>query len=212
METVDIQLLFDDDPRPTFIVDCKAPTPAICHVNKALLDIPQIARSLNSHNALRDWWDPASRVSSRLQSEFRHGRFRWSKFVACERWLIVSIIEQPLQTEKDGSHLQEPAQLSRIILPLEPCSETIFDLKIQSPDLQEHIKRIQNVDWGATSLGPIDSWSYELNILVTTMMLETRPSALFLGRDHIIIYNLAYGTVSGSRHPRILGKSIIDAW
>ncbi|KAI4617590.1 uncharacterized protein J4E87_008226 [Alternaria ethzedia] len=52
----------------------------------------------------------------------------------------------------------------------------------------------------------------KLNVLVTTLMLETRPTALFLGPEHTILYNLAYASVSGSRHPAILGQSIIDAW
>jgi hypothetical protein len=212
MATLDIRQLYDSDPRPTFIVDCNAQPAAIYHVNTSLLAITQVALSLYSHNALRDWWDPASRVASRHQNEFRHGRYRWAKFTVCQRWLVVAIIEQPPYTDEPRGRLQEPAQLTRITSPLQPQSETIFTVKIQSSELREHIDRLQKVDWAATSLGPIDNWSYELNLLVTTLMLETRPTALFLGPERIIIYNLAYGAVSGSRHPRILGKSIIDAW
>jgi len=212
METVDIRQLYDCDPRPTFIVDRQAQTEAIWHVNTALLDIPQVALSLRSHNALRDWWDPASTVAARHQHEFRHGRYRWSKFTVCQRWLVVTIVEQPPHTNQSEPRLQEPAQLARITSPLQPRFETILEVKIQSPELREHIERIKTINWAATSLGPIKHWSYELNFLVTTLMLETRPTALFLGPDHVIVYNLAYGAVSGSRHPHILGKSIIDAW
>jgi hypothetical protein len=212
MQTVDIRGLYDSDPRPTFIVDCAAQSAAIYHVNTALLDIPQLALSLHSHNALRDWWDPASRVASRHQHEFRHGRYRWAKFTACQRWLIVTIIEQPPCSDEPKTHLQEPAQLSRVTSPLQPQPQTIFTVKIQSPELREHIDRLRRIDWATTSLGPVTDWSYELNLLITTLMLETRPTALLLGPDHVIVYNLAYGAISGSRHPRILGKSIIDAW
>jgi hypothetical protein len=201
MHTIGIRELYDCDPRPTFIVDCAAQSAAIYHVNTALLEIPQLALSLYSHNALQDWWDPTSRAEARHQTEFRHGRYRWTKFVACNRWLVVTIVEQPpYESELDG-HLHEPAQLSRITSPLQPQSETIFT-----------IQRLRMVDWASTSLGPFANWSYELNLLVTTLMLETRPTALFLGPDHVIVYNLAYAAVSGSRHPRILGRSIIDAW
>jgi hypothetical protein len=212
MQTVDIRQLYDSDPRPTFIVDCDAQSTAIYHVNSALLEIPQLALSLPSHNALRDWWDPASRVAARLQNEFRHGRYRWAKFTVCHRWLIVTLIEQPPCTDEPRDRLQEPAQLARVTSPLQQQSETIFTVKIQSSELREHIDRLRMVDWAATSLGPIANWSYELNLFVTTLMLETRPTALFLGPERVIVYNLAYGAVSGSRHPRILGKSIIDAW
>ncbi|KAH4933297.1 hypothetical protein HBI88_052490 [Parastagonospora nodorum] len=212
MQTVDIRGLYDEDPRPTFVVDCDDQPAGIYHVNSALLDLPHLALSLHAHNALRDWWDPSSRVASRHQQEFRHGRYRWAKFTACQRWLIITLIEQPPQTEEPKGHLQQSSQLARVASPLHPHAETIFTVKIQSPELREHIERLQKVDWGRTSLGPIAGWSYELNLLVTTLMLETRPTAIFLGFDHIIVYNLAYGAVSGSRHPAILGQSILDAW
>jgi hypothetical protein len=267
----DIRELYDSDPRPTFVVDCQAERTTIYHVNTALLAIPQIALSLHSHNAPRDWWqvhatntrryptnilivstiytiapiykkkvqqrpyfcllayskqfttllfvltswagDPASRVTGRDQDEFRHGRYRWMKFTACKRWLIVNIVEQPLPTVEQFGHLQEPVHLSREASPLlKKQPDTIFTVNIQSPELREHIQRVREVDWSNTSLGPLSNWSYELNVLVATLMLETRPTALFLGPERTILYNLAYGAVSGSRHPAILGKSIFDAW
>jgi len=160
----DIRELYDSDPRPTFIVDCQAPTAIIYHVNTALLTIEHIASSLHSHSALRDWWDPASRVAARHQNEFLHGRYKWAKFT-CKRWLIVTIIEQPAPNDEQHGHLQEPAQLARGRLPsprLQPVPDTIFTVKIQSPELLAHVEHIRNV--------------------------------------------------SGSRHPAILGQSIIDAW
>jgi hypothetical protein len=213
MENVDIRQLYDADPRPTFIVDCQSPLATIYHVNTALLAIPSVALSLHTHNALRDWWDPASRVASRLQTEFRHGRYRWAKFTVSRRWLVVTIVKQPPSADGEAGLLQEPVRLERITSPsLKTQSDTIFTVRIQSPELKEHIECLKRVDWASTSLGPITNWSYELNVLVTTVLLDTRPTALFLGPDRIIVYNLAYGEVSGSRHPKILGKSIIDAW
>ncbi|CAN9290749.1 unnamed protein product [Alternaria alternata] len=212
---VDIRQLYDSDPRPTFIVDCEAQTTTICHVNTALLAIPHIASSLHSPSALRDWWDPTSRVAACHQEEFLHGRYRWAKFTACKRWLIVTIVEQPAPNDEQPGRLQEPTQVARGRLSsphLQPVRDNIFTVKIQSPELREHVENIRNVNWSKTSLGPISSWNYELNVLVTTLMLETRPTALFLGPEHTILYNLAYAAVSGSRHPAILGQSIIDAW
>jgi hypothetical protein len=219
MGAIDIQELYDSDPRPTFVVDCHARPAAICHINTALLEIPHVAQSLHNHDAFRDWWDPASKVAARHRKEFRHGRSRWTKFTACKRWLVVSLIERlprpdESRSQRQGScsQQQEPAQSLQGTLTLQKEVETIFTAKIQSCELREHIDHIRTVDWAATSLGPIDSWSYELNTLIMTLMLETRPTALFLGPEHTIVYNLAYAAVSGSRHPHILGKSIIDAW
>jgi hypothetical protein len=209
---VDMQELYDSDPRPTFIVDCHAESTTISHVNTALLNIPEVALSLRSHNALRDWWDPASRVAAHHQDQFWHGRYLWVKFTY-KQWLIVTLVEQPPPTDEQRGRLHKPAQLARVASPLlEARADTIFTVKIQSPELRDHVERIRRVDWSKTSLGPISNWSYELNVLVTTLLLETRPTALFLGPERTILYNLAYGAVSGSRHPDILGKSIIDAW
>ncbi|CAN9238723.1 unnamed protein product [Alternaria alternata] len=197
---VDIRQLYDSDPRPTFIVDCEAQTTTICHVNTALLAIPHIASSLHS----------PSPVAERLV-----GSYKWAKFTACKRWLIVTIVEQPAPNDEQPGRLQEPTQVARGRLSsphLQPMRDNIFTVKIQSPELREHVENIRNVNWSKTSLGPISSWNYELNVLVTTLMLETRPTALFLGPEHTILYNLAYAAVSGSRHPAILGQSIIDAW
>ena len=202
--------------RPTFLVDYQAECTTISHVNTALLAIPHIAQSLHSHDALRDWWDPASRVASHHQTEFLHGRCRWTKFRIDHRWLVVTVVEQALPTDERREYLQgpvKPAKLARIASPLlELRPETIFTVKIQSPELREHVECIRKVNWSRTSLGPISSWGDELNALVTTLMLETRPTALFLGPEHTVLYNLAYGAVSGSRHPAILGQSVIDAW
>ncbi|KAL1797756.1 hypothetical protein ACET3X_004362 [Alternaria dauci] len=212
---VDIRRLYDSDPRPTFVVDCEAQTTTIYHVNAALLAKQHIASSLHSPSTLRDWWDPASRVAACHQDEFLHGRYRWTKFTACKRWLVVTIVEQPAPNCEQSGHLQESAQSARgrLLSPrLQPVRDNIFTVKIQSPELREHVENIRNVNWSKTSLGPISSWNYELNVLVTTLMLETRPTALFLGPEHTILYNLAYAAVSGSRHPTILGRSIIDAW
>jgi hypothetical protein len=108
METVDIRHLYDSDPRPTFIVDCHTQPSIIFHVNAALYcDMPDIAISLHTHNALRDWWDPASRVASHEQDFFRDGRYRWAKFTACQRWLIITV-EGCLSTEEPHDTFREP--------------------------------------------------------------------------------------------------------
>jgi hypothetical protein len=201
----DLRELYDSDPRPTFIVDCEAESTTIYHVNAALRAIPHIALSLHSHDAFSDWW----RVATRDQQEFRHRRYRWMKFSACKK-LFVTIVEQPSSTEEEQSHFQMPIRVASLLI--EKQSPTIFTVRIQSPEVREHVERIRRVNWSKTALGPISGWSRDLNVLVTTLISDTRPTALFLGPDRTILYNLAYGAISGSRHPEILGKSIIDAW
>ncbi|KAH7116891.1 hypothetical protein B0J11DRAFT_442335 [Dendryphion nanum] len=213
MNAVDLQALYDRDPRPTFVVDCDARPVIVSFVNKALLNTPSLASSIHFHDAFRDWWDPDSRVAAAQQEKFRHGRLRWIKFPICKRWLVVSLLEEakPAATETHGMGIAS-RQIPRTTAPVQPAGDDIFNIKVQSLELREHIKFVREVDWGATPLGPIARWSPEMLHVVTVMMLETRPTALFLGNDNNIIYNVAYAKIAGSRHPQILGLSIIDGW
>ena len=216
METVGLKQLYDDDPRPTFIVDCRDQPASLFHVNRALQAIPQIASTLGGVATFRDWWALPSRASTDGQTEIEHEGYRWRKFTTCILWLVVTATSHKAPSKESNDHLS-PAMgnlgLSRVrSVPSSPVAETIFTAKIQSPELREHINYARQVDWASTSLGPISSWSRDLNQLVTLMMLETRPTALFLGPDNTTIYNLAYARVSGNRHPAMFGQNVVHGW
>jgi hypothetical protein len=73
---------------------------------------------------------------------------------------MVTIIEQPAPDDEQPSYLQEPAQLARGRLSsprLQPVPDTVFAIKIQSPELRAHVEHMWNVNWSKTSLGPISS-------------------------------------------------------
>lgn len=221
MDKVNLKEVYDNDPRPTFIVDCN--DTSIYHANQAFLSIPHLASTFSSADSFRSWWDPTRKAQDENPSvaskeEFDFGAFRWIKFAIQDHWRVVTAITPKPPSDGYGSHDDISVSISGLELsrtrsnPATPETESIFNAKIQSPKLREHIEIIRQVDWAATSLGPISSWNKDLHQLVTLMMLETRPTALFLGPDNTAIYNVAYAGVSGTRHPMMFGRNVVELW
>jgi serine phosphatase RsbU (regulator of sigma subunit) len=63
----------------------------------------------------------------------------------------------------------------------------------------------RRVDWAATSLGPVASWSATLRTAVDTTLRTRAPVTLFWGPDHVLLYNEAYVAMIGDKHPAALG-------
>ncbi|KIW31005.1 uncharacterized protein PV07_02690 [Cladophialophora immunda] len=81
-----------------------------------------------------------------------------------------------------------------------------------SPSLPMHIQFARGIDWGATSLGPIQDWSVELRGMCNLIMASPHPSAMYWGPEHIAIYNEAYVLLAGQKHPTLMGARYRDAW
>ncbi|KQY98974.1 histidine kinase [Caulobacter sp. Root1455] len=71
--------------------------------------------------------------------------------------------------------------------------------------------RIEAYDWAATPLGLRETWSPSLNFAVDMIVASRFPSALRWGSELVLIYNDAYAPMLGERHPRVLGKSFVEA-
>ena len=62
------------------------------------------------------------------------------------------------------------------------------------------------VDWAASPLGPIDSWSDTLRGTVDMMLATKFPVTLLWGPEFVLVYNEAYIQMIGDKHPDALGK------
>jgi len=71
---------------------------------------------------------------------------------------------------------------------------------------------IRQMDWGATPLGPIDTWPTELKANVQTVLASRVPMVILCGPDAILIYNDGYATICGPRHPAALGGKVLEVW
>ncbi len=61
------------------------------------------------------------------------------------------------------------------------------------------------VDWAATSLGPVSSWRGTLRSAVDLTFHTRFPVTLFWGPQLVMIYNEAYASLIGDKHPTALG-------
>ena len=84
-------------------------------------------------------------------------------------------------------------------------------IPLSSP-LPPHLRFARSVDWAATALGPIESWSSELRSMCNLIMASPHPAAMYWGEDLVAIYNEAYILLAGEKHPTLMGQSYRVAW
>ena len=71
---------------------------------------------------------------------------------------------------------------------------------------------MRSVDWAATPLGPVETWSPTLQTMVSFLLANRLPILLWWGPDYIQLYNDAYVPVLGTKHPRALGRPTRETW
>ncbi|OQO11760.1 hypothetical protein B0A48_03487 [Cryoendolithus antarcticus] len=81
-----------------------------------------------------------------------------------------------------------------------------------SDSLPKHIQFARSIDWGSTSLGPIEGWTNDLRQMCNLIMASPHPAAMYWGEDLIAIYNEAYIVLAGQKHPTLMGQSYAVAW
>lgn len=70
---------------------------------------------------------------------------------------------------------------------------------------------IISYDWSTSPIGPIESWSQTLINTVCTMLSARMQIALFWGTEYIALYNDAYISSLGDKHPRALGRPLPES-
>jgi signal transduction histidine kinase len=71
---------------------------------------------------------------------------------------------------------------------------------------------IGKFDWGATPLGPVESWSSPLKTTIGLILRSTVAIVTLWGEQGTMIYNDAYSAFAGARHPGLLGRPVREAW
>jgi PAS domain S-box-containing protein len=71
---------------------------------------------------------------------------------------------------------------------------------------------VRRHDWACTALGPIEDWSQSLKTVVSMLLLSPVPIVLLWGEDGVMLYNDAYSTFAGERHPQLLGSKVREGW
>lgn len=70
----------------------------------------------------------------------------------------------------------------------------------------------RELDWSATSLGPVGRWPAALVTAVRLALAAPMPTCLLWGPDLVQVYNDAYRAVMGAKHPSGLGQSNRECW
>ncbi|KEY68766.1 hypothetical protein S7711_00636 [Stachybotrys chartarum IBT 7711] len=156
----------------------------------------------------------------------------WTRSVVLGTWIIMSGNEAPPSSEPPrkvrlGSakeagpgraHLSEQPSLSeseaesKEPMLFRPESEPLLMLPEFTPDPEPFFDFVQNVDWAASPLGPMNKWPKRLHEVFNQLIPDSRPLAVYWGSQYTAIYNEAFSNFLGARHPKLLGNSIVDAW
>jgi hypothetical protein len=73
-------------------------------------------------------------------------------------------------------------------------------------DLSPHIIFARSIDWSATALGDMSTWTPEFRQVVCLLMANPHPAAVFWGEELTVVYNDAYAKgVAGIKHPALMG-------
>ncbi|MGC5053013.1 SpoIIE family protein phosphatase [Micromonospora sp. DT48] len=66
--------------------------------------------------------------------------------------------------------------------------------------------------WGATTLGPYESWDPAVRAVADVVLASPAPMALHLGTDLLLLYNEAYAELIGDRHPDAVGRPAAEVF
>jgi signal transduction histidine kinase len=71
---------------------------------------------------------------------------------------------------------------------------------------------IRGHDWAATPLGPAPAWPQSLKTAVRIMLTSRQPIWIGWGPGLTFLYNDAYKSIIGGKHPNALGRPTADVW
>ena len=91
----------------------------------------------------------------------------------------------------------------------EPNSQAIPDFLTGGGELGA---RMRSFAWETTPLGPPASWPQSLTIAVRIMLASRQPIWIGWGNDLHYLYNDAYKSIMGGKHPWALGRPAREVW
>src|SRR5271165_894144 len=68
------------------------------------------------------------------------------------------------------------------------------------------------LDWSATPLGPVHTWPQALRTAVRIMLTSRQPMFVWWGEQLVNLYNDAYRSILGGKHPWALGQPAQTVW
>ena len=72
--------------------------------------------------------------------------------------------------------------------------------------------RIRSHDWATTPLGPPETWPSALRVPLGLCLQSSFPTSIYWGEELILLYNDAWSSIPGPRHPAALGRPAQEIW
>jgi len=73
-------------------------------------------------------------------------------------------------------------------------------------------ERMRGFDWTQTPLGPAAGWPHSLKTCVRIILTSRQPMFVWWGKQLINLYNDAYKSIVGGKHPKALGEPASVVW
>lgn len=73
-------------------------------------------------------------------------------------------------------------------------------------------ERMRQMDWSRTPLGPVEQWPQSLRTCVRIILTSRQPMFVWWGDELINLYNDAYRSIVGGKHPNALGQPASVVW
>ena len=71
---------------------------------------------------------------------------------------------------------------------------------------------MRSLDWAKTPLGPVSEWPQSLKTSLSICLESRFPIVMYWGPEYVVLYNDAYSTILGGKHPWALGQRCRDCW
>ncbi len=73
-------------------------------------------------------------------------------------------------------------------------------------------RRMRSIDWSRTPLGAVEDWPQSLITCVRIVLTAQQPMFVWWGAELINLYNDAYVTILGGKHPEALARPAAEVW
>lgn len=71
---------------------------------------------------------------------------------------------------------------------------------------------IRSYDWSQTALDEVRQWPQSLRSALSICLNSNFPIAIYWGKSLILLYNDAWKTIPGNKHPKALGQTAREVW
>ena len=161
----------------------------------------------------------------------------WTRRMLLDRWIVMSGNHVPpspepprkvrREADRDGEagkvQRTESAKAYGVDLPdaqEELQTSSLFSQVLDAglmpdgcvPDSDPFLNAIKSIDWASHKLGPVDRWPLRLQQALNQTIHDSTAIAIYWGPEYYAIYNEAFSHFSGSNHPGLLGKPVLETW